>query len=187
MIVALTGTPGTGKTSISNLLSNKGFEIINLYQLAVDENLIEGVDDIRTSFIVNIKKLDDYIIKKFKTYDMVIIDGHLSHLLKNVDKVIVLRCHPKVLKIRLQKKNWNNKKICENLEAEILDIILCETVEIHSKDKIFEIDTTGSNIKEMASTIISLIDSDFKSLKKYNIGQIDWSEEILRYSCNDRD
>lgn len=182
MIVALTGTPGTGKTSISSLLSKNGFEIINLYQLAVDKNLIEGIDNRRDSKIVNIKELDELIIKKYKTNDVVIIDGHLSHLLKNVDKVIVLRCHPRILKGRLQKKNWIEKKISENLEAEILDIILCETVEIHKKEKIFEIDTTKSSIEEITSTIISIIDSNFKREKKYNIGQIDWSDEILKYN-----
>ena len=110
---------------------------------------------------------------------MVILEGHLSHLLKNVDYVIILRCHPETLWRRLRNRNWNKEKIKENVEAEILDIILCEAVEKHSRDKLFEIDTTNLQPKEVADIILELIESGFKRDEKLSIGRIDWSEEIL--------
>jgi adenylate kinase len=180
MIIALTGTPGTGKTSVSKLLIKKGINVIDLNKLAIKNDFIDGIDEIRNSKIIDIKKLNDYIYKNYSKEDLIIFEGHLSHLLSCIDKVILLRCHPKKLRINLNKKGWNEKKIRENLEAEILDIILCEAIDLHSKNNIFEIDVTNMNINSTASLITEIIENKFKNMKKYKIGKIDWSEEILK-------
>ena len=84
------------------------------------------------------------------------------------------------LRKNLSKKGWKENKIKENIEAEILDIILCETVDIHPKKNIFEIDVSGKTIDNVSLSIIELIKDKFKNTKKYCIGKIDWSEEILK-------
>lgn len=180
MLVGLSGTPGTGKSTISSLLQNAGYTIIDLNEIVINQDFVIGTDKERDSKIVDIEKLNDYIKKNFKKKSgFIIADGHISHLLKTVDKVIILRCHPKKLKIRLEKKGWNNSKINENIEAEILDIILCETIEIHSEDSIFEIDTSDKNINSVFLSILEIFKSNFLQIKKYKIGKIDWSEEIF--------
>lgn len=180
MIVSLTGTPGTGKTAVSKILQEKGFRVIDFNKIACEENFLIGKDEKRDSNIVDIKKFDDYVKKNYADENLVFIEGHISHLLKNVEKVIVLRCHPKKLIKNLEKKGWKKEKIVENLEAEILDIILCEAVELHTANNIFEIDTSDKSLEEVASSILDIIDNKFKNMKKYNIGRIDWSEEILK-------
>jgi len=180
MLVSLSGTPGTGKTSVSKILKQKGFDIVDLNKLAIEKNFMIGVDEKRGSRIIDINLLNKYIEKNYAEKDVVFIEGHLSHLLKNMDKVILLRCHPSVLKKRLAKKNWNETKIKENTDAESLDIVLCESVEIHPRKNIFEIDTTDKNADQVASCIIEIVQNKFKPMKKYNIGYIDWSEEILK-------
>ena len=45
MIVALTGTPGIGKTSVSKILE-KNFYVIDLNKIATDKNFIIGIDKI---------------------------------------------------------------------------------------------------------------------------------------------
>ena len=179
MLIAITGTPGTGKTSVAKILDKKGFITINLNDLAIEKKCIIKKDVKRNSNVVDIKKLDNYIVE-FKKDKHVFIDGHLSHLLSCVDKVILLRCHPDKLKKNLKKKNWDKKKIKENVEAEILDIILLESLELHNEKDIFEIDTTNKSIYEISNIVIEIIKRDFKNLKKYKIGKIDWSEEILK-------
>jgi adenylate kinase len=180
MIIALTGTPGTGKTSISLKLKDKGFLIIDLNQLAIDKNFILGKDEIRDSKIIDINKLNKYVFKNFKNKDMTIVEGHISHLLSCCDIVLILRCHPKKLRINLTKKGWNENKIKENLEAEILDIILCEAIDNHSKDNIFEINVTNNSLDKSVTLIENIINNNFKNMKTYKIGKIDWSEEILK-------
>jgi adenylate kinase len=179
MIISITGTPGTGKTSVAVILKSKGFEVIDLNKEADDNNFLTGKDKIRDSYIVDIEKFNNYIFEKYRDNEIVFIEGHLSHLLKNADKIIILRCYPKILKKNLLKKGWKKEKIKENLEAEILDVILCETYEIHKEDNIFEINTSDKTIEEISDIIIELSKNKFKSNKKYRIGKIDWSEEIL--------
>ena len=180
MIVALTGTPGIGKTSVSDILKKNHYFIVDLNQLITEKGFISEFDEKRKSNIVDLNKLDDYIKKLFSKKDFVIIEGHLSHLLGCIDKIIILRCHPFELKKRLLNKNWNYDKINENVEAEILDIILCEAVDIHGKENIYEIDTTGLTIVDVYKIILEIIEYKFTSINKYKIGCIDWSENIFK-------
>ncbi|UCD13911.1 MAG: adenylate kinase family protein [Thermoplasmatales archaeon] len=180
MLVALSGTPGTGKTSVSALLQNKGYTIINLNELAVDKGFVTGIDRKRNSKIIDIGGLNEYINDFCKTKEIVFIDGHASHLLSIVENVILLRCHPRELRNRLQKKDWPLEKIKENVDAETLDVILCEAVECYPEEHIFEIDTTNKTIKFVLLSVMEIVNSNFKLTKKYKIGKIDWSEEILK-------
>jgi len=180
MLVAISGTPGTGKTSVSKILEQKGFDIVDLNKLAIEKGFIIGVDEKRGSNIIDVNMLNKHIEKNYTKKDAVFVEGHLSHLLKNMDKVVLLRCHPSVLKKRLAKKSWNDRKIKENTDAESLDVILCESVEIHPRKNIFEIDTTDKTVDQVVSCVLEIVENKFKPMKKYNIGYIDWSEEILK-------
>ena len=180
MIIAITGTPGTGKTSVAKTLIKKGYIVLDLNKIACENDFLIGRDKKRGSNIVDIDKLNLFIKKNYSGSDTVFVEGHLSHLLKCVDKVIVLRLHPSQLKKHLEKKKWNKEKIKENLEAEILDVILCESVETHSEDNIAELDVTYKSVNEIVLIIVNLAENIFKNMQKYKIGKIDWSEEILK-------
>ncbi len=179
MIIAISGTPGTGKTSISSLLSKSGFNVFDLNKIAINNNLIDGFDEKRNSKILDLSKIDDFVKNNLLCEDIVFIEGHSSHLLKNVDKVIILRCHPKELEKRLKLKGWKIDKIKENIEAEALDVILSESYELFCEKDIFEIDTTKKNIDQIYGFIKEIYKNKFEPIKKYKIGSIDWSEEYL--------
>ena len=180
MLVAITGTPGTGKSSVSDVLKENEYNTVDLIKLAIENDFLIGVDEERDTKIIDTNRLNKFVKENYEKDDTVFFEGHLSHLLKSMDKVIVLRSHPKILKQRLAKKGWSKKKINENVEAEVLDIILCEAVEVHSNKDIFEIDTTDKSIDSVAMSIIEISNNNFKHMKKYNIGTIDWSKEILK-------
>lgn len=180
MIIAITGTPGTGKTTVASILKKKGFTVVDLKQVAFDNNFILGLDEERNSSIIDVKKLDKYIKKNYFNKDLVFIEGHISHLLKCVDKIIILRLHPLKLKEILVKRDWKEDKIRENVEAEILDVILCEVADIHCQKNCFEIDGTKRSINDIVNCILELVDNKFKDITKYKIGEIDWSDEILK-------
>lgn len=169
MKIALTGTPGTGKTSIADELEKRGYKIIRINDIANDFTI--GYDEERQSKIVDEDALDEYI-KEIKEDGILFIEGHLSHLL-NVDAVIILRCNPEELEKRLKEKKWNERKIKENLEAEALDIILDRALEKHKK--IWEIDTTKKSIDEIADEIEKIV----KEFPPPRYGKIDWSEWLM--------
>jgi adenylate kinase len=180
MIVAITGTPGTGKTTVTSILEKKDFTVVDLKKVAFENKFIIGFDKIRSSRIVDIKKLDKYIKNRFNNQDIVFVEGHIAHLLSCIDKIIILRMHPSKLKKILKNRNWSEEKIHENIEAEILDVILTEAVDIHTENKCFEINGTKQSINDIVECILELINNKFKNMKKYKIGKIDWSDEILK-------
>ena len=172
MKIALTGTPGVGKTKVADVLEKMGYEVVRVEEI-VDEFVI-GYDEERQSKIIDEEELDEYV-KKIKDGNILIIEGHVSHLL-SVDSVILLRCHPEELKERLTNKGWSERKIKENLEAEALDIILQRALEKHKR--IWEIDTTGKDIQEIAEEINEIV----KKMPSPCYGKIDWSEWIENHA-----
>jgi adenylate kinase len=177
MKISLTGTPGTGKTSISNFLSKNNIKTINLNNYIL-KNIKFEFDNKRKTKIIDISALNNSFNKNYINQDLLIIEGHLSHLLNYIDKIIILRCHPTELKRRLLKRKWNIKKINENIQSEILDIILCECLINHKEKNIFEIDTTNISIKSLGLIILDLIKNNFRGKNLYKIGNIDWLEQI---------
>jgi len=200
MIVALTGTPGTGKSTVSKLLRNKRYKVLVLNEIIKLENLTLGRDTTRQTTEADLKGLNQYLTENLKLNlknkknnkhgiiskkksdnilgDSIFLEGHLAHLLPLVDLVIILRCHPTELRKRLTKKAWAENKISENLEAEAVDTILIESMERFSQDKVFEIDTTHLKPEDVMEGIIEIIKGNVKGFEP---GRIDWSEEILKW------
>jgi len=169
MKIALSGTPGVGKSKVAKKLEENGYQVLYLEDIA--DKFVIGYDEERKSKIVDEEAMDEYI-KKIKEEDMLIIEGHLSHLL-SVDAVILLRCHPKELEKRLAAKNWDEKKIKENLEAEALDVILDRALEKH--EMVWEIDTTGKSIEEVVKEVRKILEETPPS----SYGKIDWSSWLM--------
>jgi len=174
MFVALTGTPGTGKTTVGDLLSDQGFRVIHLTD--IETKCVVGEDKKRECLIYDIDLMNKYLPKDplLIQSDVCIVEGHLSHLLSGATKIIILRCHPEELKKRLKKKGYPSLKIHENLEAEALDIILCDAACCHITGTIREIDTTHKDPVEVTRFIAVLLQDGFQG----EIGRIDWSDWI---------
>jgi adenylate kinase len=167
MLIALSGTPGVGKTKAAEILRSRGHSIVNLNQLAEEKEFVVGYDEDRDSKIIDVDALDEYIIDHFVGKDFV-LEGHLSHLL-SVDLAIILRCDPLVLEQRLKDKGWPQKKIKENVGAEILDVIKVEAFEV--LDKVYEIDTTQRSSEEVVDTIEGITEGNYEDPK------IDWLQK----------
>ncbi len=164
MIIAITGTPGVGKSVVAKKLSKLiGYESLDLNKIIKKEKLYSGYDSKRKSYVVDIRKLKSRLIMGNDT----IIDGHLAHFLK-ADKVFVLRCAPKVLIRRLAKKKWNKAKVEENLEAELIGVIATEARERYKK--VYDVDTTRKSPAAVARLIAKIIKGSAKGYRKI----IDW-------------
>ncbi len=173
MKCALTGTPGIGKTTVSDHLKKDGYEVLHLNEFIENNDLLEKKDRTRDSFNVDITDLKRTYEKKQLKHE--IVEGHLSHYL-SLDPTIVLRCAPTKLEERMGKKGWNEKKIKENLEVETLDTILIEAIELC--DEVYEIDTTKKTPEQVAECVKEIFKGNQKK-HEYEPGSIDWTEEYL--------
>jgi adenylate kinase len=167
MKVALTGTPGTGKSTIADLV-DAGFTVVHVNDL-IKDGYNEGIDEERNCLIADLPKLNKYV-KSLK--GDVILEGHTSHLLP-VDTVIVLRASPGALRERLMGRGWSDAKVRENIEAEALDIILVEAMDAHKK--VYEIDTTNMSPMRVRDAVLEII----HGTDKYVPGSVDFSEEAF--------
>ena len=165
---ALTGTPGTGKTTISKLLNTKIVHLSDYYEASSEGKTNSG------EWLIDLDKMNN-LVKKLEL-DEVFYEGHTSHTLDNLDMVILLRCDPSILKDRLASRNYSEEKINENLEAEALNIIYDEALENITADKIFQLDTTKQTPQGSAKKLIEFMNGNIKLDESF-----DYSERIMEW------
>ncbi len=172
MRVALTGTPGTGKSSVAGELARRGSPVVYLDRLAEERKLIVGFDAARGTREVDVEALDREVDLPVKLGFLV---GHYAHLL-SVNLAIVLRCHPKVLAERLTNRGWPEAKVRENVEAEAIDVITQEAVA--RLPLVYEVDTTRSTPEAAAGAVLGILGGRTQG---HEPGHLDWSGEVLSW------
>ncbi|MGI6471900.1 MAG: adenylate kinase family protein [Candidatus Methanomethylophilaceae archaeon] len=168
MLTAVTGTPGTGKTELGKKLSESGRNVIFLNDFIKENNLLDEYDEVADSYDVDTDELN-LALKEYQNDDVLYyVEGHLSHFVKS-SKIIVMRCNPEVLAGRLKKRNYSEEKIRENVQAEILDVILCESVS--SDISVYELDSTSQPVGELVESVIKIENNQ----GDYRPGKVDWT------------
>ncbi len=180
MLIAITGTPGTGKKALSEKMREMGEKkkIKKYLVMGLDEiekKFIIGMDEKRDCSIVDTDAMNEFI-NEMDEDKPIFIQGHLSHLLPCVSKIIILRKDPRKLRKELEKRKWPRKKIEENVEAEILDIISCQAFELHGEKNVWEIDVTDKKPSEIVKEISKILDGNFE--EGYGAGKVDWTHLI---------
>jgi adenylate kinase len=174
-LVALTGTPGTGKSTVARRLAPR-YRSVEVGTLSV--RLGSGRRSGSRSTTVDLPRLSTRIRRDPPDEDLVV--GHLAHLLPIRD-VIVLRCHPRELARRLARaRRGSASERSENVLAEAMDVILFEAV--RPGHRVWEIDTTGVD----ADTVARRVAYRLARRGASRFGRIDWladpsvTEELLR-------
>ena len=176
LIIAVSGTPGTGKSIFARALAKKldarliGLNALikrkKLFKLDADGTRIANMRGTRAEFARIVRGSSDSIV----------VEGLLAHLLpaKYLTHVIVLRTIPKVLEKRLRARKYSGTKLRDNLEAEALSIILWEAVQEHGVEKVYEINMTKMGITAAVKLFLKALVGK-ASLRP---GKIDWLEEF---------
>lgn len=172
MLVAVTGTPGAGKTSACDVLARRGYAVVDLDEVARRGGFIVGRDEARQTDEVDVDALRQNLRVSAK---IGFLRSHYSHLM-DVNLVVVLRCRPSVLRLRLEARGWPAAKVRENLEAEAIDLITQEAVE--RLPLVYEVDTTANSPEETAEAILCILQGRTKG---HEPGSVDWSAEVLSW------
>ena len=172
MRVALTGTPGTGKSSVGAELERRGYYVVYLDRFAEERKLVSGYDPARDTREVDVEALDREVRVPVKLGFLV---SHYAHLL-SVNMAIVLRCHPKALVGRLRSRGWAEPKIRENVEAEAIDAITQEAA--NRVPFVYEIDTTSAAPEAVAGSVLEILQGKTRGREP---GHVDWTDEVLSW------
>jgi adenylate kinase len=194
MLVSLCGTPGTGKTTASALLSGEGTDVRSLGDLVRDLGLGEGYDTLSGSTIVDIDRLRTALEAwAERTCDDLVLEGHLSYLAP-ADLCLVLRLDPDVLYERLKARGYPEEKCRENAEAEFVGTLLSWAAIAEAERLggrawedlapgcgiVLERDVTGMGPASIAEWVREMINSfvgkGLNALRPYRPGKVDWLE-----------
>ncbi len=161
--IAITGTPGCGKTTLAALLRARGREVTTVEAIARAHGAVLGRDEVDDADIVDIDALADLVLAS-----ETVVDGHLSHLL-DVECIWVIRCDPDMLRQRMADRGYHAEKIQENWEAECMDLILQEALE--TGRRVVQRDGTRRSPEEL------LLEFE-TSAPGHDIEPVDWTDRL---------
>lgn len=167
--IIITGTPGVGKSSHASQLAEQTSLInLSINDFAAENNCITGRDSALATVIVDEDLLLDALettpLKKEGGY---IIDWHACDLFPEswIDLVVVLRADTEVLYDRLVARGYGSKKVEENMDAEIMEVVLEEAREGFETEIVVELKSNG--IEELEANVERLV-GWFEQWKKDN-------------------
>ena len=170
MSIVITGTPGVGKHTITNIVSKKtNLRILDITQAARNSSHIEnnsGIDEI------DVEKLGNYIEGRASKENLVV--GHLAPYVlskKNVKWAIILRRNPYDLIEVYKERGYSEKKIKENAGSEVLGIIAYDTMN-KFQEKAVQLDVSKKTTDQVTDEVFKIISGEKRT------EEVDWLEEI---------
>ena len=166
--IAVTGTPGTGKTTATTLLADE-YDVIHLNErITSRDELWTERDAERDTLVADL----DAVAEHLGDWTGV-LDSHLAHRL-DVDRVVVLRCRPETVERRLRERGESAAAAAENAESEALDVILSEAVSAHGAENVYEVDATGREPEAVADAIRAAITGSVEP----SVGRVDFTDYL---------
>jgi len=172
MSIVITGNPGVGKHTITQLIADKmKLSIIDINEIAKDSELFEKNGDTND---VDVEVLEKILESKISENNIIV--GHLAPyvLRKNQIKImIVLRRSPYDLIPVYEDRKYDDDKIRDNVGSEILGIITNDAMD-KFQEKTFQINVSGKTVVEVFEKIMSVI------MNKKGNEVVDWLELVRK-------
>ena len=132
MIIAISGSVGSGKSSVAKALGEKiGYEVVFLNDWAKEFKL-RAVEDLETfdfDIAQLLVKVENYIDSHHDKN--LIFEGHFAHFIspKYTDVLFVVNRDLKELKAVYEERGYNEQKMKDNLECESFNLCFYEAEE----------------------------------------------------------
>jgi len=174
-ILIITGTPGVGKSSVSELLAPRiDARSISLGALVEKEELHVEVDRKRETRVADMKRLRERVEEIIaNSVGDIVVEGHYAVDVvrpEDVHLVFVLRRDPQELERVLRERLYGEEKVRENLAAEILDVCLYDAVNRCGVNSVCEVDVTGRKVEDVVEEIVQILDGK----RECRVGLVDW-------------
>ncbi|XP_076067500.1 adenylate kinase isoenzyme 6 isoform X2 [Oratosquilla oratoria] len=161
-LVLSSGTPGVGKTTLAQLIAERtNMEAISVGDLAKANNFFCGFDEELQCPILDedkvLDELEDMIAEGGK-----IVDYHGSEFFPErfFDIVFVLRTDNTLLYDRLASRGYAGKKLEDNVECEIMNVLRDEALENYAADIVHELPSnTPDDMENNLQRILAWIES----------------------------
>ena len=155
LILGITGTPGTGKKTlapkVAKALGMPVFSINNLLSPLERSSAAKGVDPLT---------LRRRLMRR--NPGRCVVFGHLVPDVlqkRDIERVVVLRCDPSVLRRRLSLRGYSSAKVAGNVEAELIGVVSASCYGRFGPKKVVEFDATRASIAESARKVERLLTS----------------------------
>lgn len=169
--VALTGTPGVGKTTVAAVAAGRGWAVVDVKAWARREGCVVAFDKADQAEVLDMDALARRMPPVARG-ERLLYEGHLSHLLP-VDQAWVVRCDPEVLRPRLEARGYPPAKVVENLEAEALDLLLSEAFDHCTR--VLQRDGTRRTPEELFQ---AFAEASPGGPKEDDLEAVDWSDRL---------
>ena len=164
MRICITGTPGTGKTTIAKQLGGIiNHKVLNEREFALAQGIGE-YDTQENELVVPLEKLESRLNKLLAKEKNIIVEGHMLCETKcKFDLVIVLRVHPERLAARLELRGYKDEKIQDNVFVEGIDYCKKHALRNYAKSMVLEAENKQT-IKETTALLLNEIASRDKRI-----------------------
>ena len=180
--IAVTGTPGCGKTSMCEAgrihLQEQGEEIAvqTVKELADAAGALGAADPEDGAAPIDVELLREQLATDWNDAPsrVTLVDGHLSHLLA-VDAIVIIRCEPSLLAARNEARGWPEQKVTENSEWELLGGPWNDWEE-WADTPVLELDSSEVSPERSFSVLLEWAGNGFKPERPEQ--SIDWIERL---------
>ena len=142
--ILITGTPGTGKSTLGKKLAEevKELKYINIGDLSKEKGFLGDWDETYECHELDEDPLLDHLEVPVASGG-VIIDHHVCDFFPErfFDIVFVLRTNNTTLHDRLTERKYNSKKLEDNLQCEIFQTVLDEAKESYKEEIVHELES----------------------------------------------
>lgn len=152
----VTGTPGVGKSTFAKRLAEEmGLRHVDVGEFARDRNLLGDHDALHEAFYMDEDGVLDELEPTMATGG-VILDHHSCDWYPErwIQLVLVLRAGTEALYDRLEGRGYSKRKLDENIQAEIMQVVLEEAVQAYPQVRVVQLkNETEQDREQNISTV----------------------------------
>lgn len=182
--IGISGTPGTGKTSVAKELSaSLQIDFLDLSRYVIENKMYIYYDNTRGSYVVDEWRVRDSVRSIYEEKGALVISSHYIEILPKeiFELVVVLRRDPYELIHVLEQRGWPKHKIAENIEAELLAVCTLNAIEELGEEMVVEIDVSSKPLHIIVDEIIDII---YGLKPVYQGFRIDWLSVLPEEKLN---